>query len=347
MKVALCQKYVAKDGSLGGLGTLYANLAASLSALGVEVVLITSTPQVKTGLGHLLEVVSLSDCQLNHRAYSQEIAKILISLKADIVESSSWKAELYDYLLLHNRNGKAVIRAELPATILELPQILYEMESLVIERADALIAISSAVAEAIRIVYSRPEDMIIENGVDTRLFSPHVEFPTDPYRVIWVGDYSKIKRLNWLLEIIQQVSQMTFDVVLPQAPKDPLFQVLRRLPNARIHHNLSQRSLAELFARASVIISTSKDESFGLSLLEAMACGTPVLVPLTLRGANDFFRSGVDGLTYTSAEEAAYILLNTDWQKMGEAAIEQARRFTWLSCADKTLKLYYSLLEAS
>lgn len=177
------------------------------------------------------------------------------------------------------------------------------------------------------------------------MFSPQIDSPTDTNRAIWVGNYLPIKRLNWLVEIIQHTPWITFDIVLPsQVNQNQLFHILRCLPNVFIHNNLSQINLAKLYSRASVLISTSEEESFGLSILEAMACGTPALIPSSIQGANDFFRNEKDGLTYSSPSEATAILKHTNWQRMSLAAFLQARKFTWNSCARKTLELYSSML---
>jgi glycosyltransferase involved in cell wall biosynthesis len=90
-----------------------------------------------------------------------------------------------------------------------------------------------------------------------------------------------------------------------------------------------------------------KAELLGLTLLEAMACGTPVICT-DVGGMPEIVRDGVTGFVVPSGDQIALaqkleVLLNDDrvWQQMSSAAVEDvARRFRWSDVARRCLDLY-------
>ena len=45
-----------------------------------------------------------------------------------------------------------------------------------------------------------------------------------------------------------------------------------------IEHTQNAHELAQIYSAADIYVNASKEESFGLTMIEAMACGTPVIV---------------------------------------------------------------------
>lgn len=88
------------------------------------------------------------------------------------------------------------------------------------------------------------------------------------------------------------------------------------------------------FAQASIVVSASEAESFGMTLVEAMRCGVPVVSTDCPLGPAEIIRHGVDGLLVPVGDRealtAALLELITDEptrRRMGEAARAAAQRF--------------------
>lgn len=107
---------------------------------------------------------------------------------------------------------------------------------------------------------------------------------------------------------------------------------------------LPDEHVAQLLAGARALIFPSIYEGFGLPVLEAMACGTPVI--LTRRSAmpevagpagNYIEPDDPDGL-----RDAMNRLIEdlAHWQACREAGLLQARLFTWERCAQVTASAY-------
>jgi glycosyltransferase involved in cell wall biosynthesis len=107
------------------------------------------------------------------------------------------------------------------------------------------------------------------------------------------------------------------------------------------------------FAQASIVVSASDAESFGMTLVEAMRCGVPVVSTDCPLGPAEIIRHGVDGLLVPvgdgQALAAAMLDLITDdsaRRHMGEAARVSARRFDPAPIARTYEELFTTLATA-
>ncbi len=87
------------------------------------------------------------------------------------------------------------------------------------------------------------------------------------------------------------------------------------------------KELASYLAAADVFVFPSKTDTFGLVLLEAMACGVPIAAyPVT--GPADIVQEGITGYLDEDLTIAAGKALNLS----GDKCIEYAKNHSWLAC---------------
>lgn len=121
----------------------------------------------------------------------------------------------------------------------------------------------------------------------------------------------------------------------------------------RVHFTGWLRDVLELLPALDIFVSASHVEPFGLVMVEAMACGLPVVATLT-GGAREIVEDGVTGklVPVRDAEamaEAIAALLSDDAarQLMGERGRERARsRFGLSRMVSETEELYREVLAA-
>ncbi|MBZ4319866.1 glycosyltransferase family 4 protein [Streptomyces huiliensis] len=110
-------------------------------------------------------------------------------------------------------------------------------------------------------------------------------------------------------------------------------------------------TLTPELAKASIAVSASDRESFGMTIVEAMRCGLPVVATDCPHGPREIITDGVDGrlVPVGDAESLAAALCDLIRdeplrRRMGRAARENSARFTPSHIADQHLALYEDLL---
>lgn len=126
--------------------------------------------------------------------------------------------------------------------------------------------------------------IVSPNGVDTARFNPNarqgtLELP-DKY-VLSVGSLQPRKNLEVLLEAWRRINDEFPDLSLViVGDTGRVFGKTKIATNERVKllGYVDDKDLPALFAKATLFVLPSFDEGFGLPAIEAMACGTPVIV---------------------------------------------------------------------
>ena len=131
------------------------------------------------------------------------------------------------------------------------------------------------------------------HGVDTKAFCFHGEVTPGPITgtlahpvALYVGRVSYEKNIEAFLELDMPGTKVVCGVGPLQA------RLKSRYPQVRWLGILERPALAQVYASADVFVFPSRSETFGLVMLEAMACGTPVAAfpvegPMEVLGARD------------------------------------------------------------
>ncbi len=143
----------------------------------------------------------------------------------------------------------------------------------VLRRAAAVICVSEYLAQ--RLPERPPRLEVIDCGVDTTMLRPAPRAPGDGPRFLYVGSLSERKNVGRLMEAFRRVGEGSLTIVgggplaadLRVAAPDGV-RFLGRVPQDRL--------VAEL-ERCDVLCQPSLVEPQGQALLEALACGRPVV----------------------------------------------------------------------
>src|SRR5437764_7802916 len=126
---------------------------------------------------------------------------------------------------------------------------------------------------------------VIPPGIDTTVFKPHdkalcrkhLDLPADAFVIVTGGASltDENKNVPWLLEQLSALPDLDGIIIL--AFGEGALAIPSGL-NVRFTGGIRERhDLAQLLAAADVFVSASLMETYGLTLMEAMACGTPVV----------------------------------------------------------------------
>jgi glycosyltransferase involved in cell wall biosynthesis len=173
-------------------------------------------------------------------------------------------------------------------------------------------------------------------GVDTELFAPERRQDSAWTRPLWlnVGRVAPEKNIDSFLGLDLPGTK----VVVGDGPK--LAELREKYPDVVFPGARFGEELAAYYASADVFVFPSLTDTFGLVMIEAIACGTPVAAyPVT--GPLDVLQPGVTGVMHDDLGVAAEQALQLDRDACRNAALG----LSWTAIADQFLHALVPLKE--
>ena len=249
------------------------------------------------------------------------------------------------------------------------PESRVSVEELVVGSADAIAVCSQQEKEDLVRLYRahRHKVRVVPAGVDVDLFRPMNKSRAKSVLgleakkvILYVGRIEPLKGIDLLLRsvaLLEDAADTRLLIVGGRPGEDP---ELERLNSVAVQLGIAdkvtfagavkQTELPAYYCAADVFVLPSYHESFGLAALEAMACGTPVIVS-RVGGLKTFIREGETGYLIPwhcpepFAQRLDMLLANSGLRRtLGRAARAKAEQMTWGKVADRVLDLYSYLL---
>ena len=203
--------------------------------------------------------------------------------------------------------------------------------------ADAVICASSFTQHSLAAAGSKVPAHVVGYGVDLDLFSPRTVAPTsNPLTVGFVGALSQRKGARYLLGAMAALPKGAAKLILYTRAKVDR-DLIRGFESVdvEVRGGLSDAELAADLKQCDLVALPSIAEGFGLVILEAMACGVPVLCTTSTGGA-DFITHRQNSLLIAPGSTEA-IQQELDWAlahrselfQIGQAARVEAEKHTW------------------
>ncbi|MBU9723921.1 MULTISPECIES: N-acetyl-alpha-D-glucosaminyl L-malate synthase BshA [Bacillaceae] len=227
-------------------------------------------------------------------------------------------------------------------TVLGYDPSLSDMIRFGIERSDKVTAVSNDLVKQTQDLLSTEKDIsTIYNFIDDREYSPKREsnfrealgISSTQKVIIHISNFRKVKRAPDVIQSFYEI-QKDIDSVLLLVGEGPDLPVIQdQAKRLGILHKIkllgSQKRIAELLAICDLKLLLSEKESFGLVLLEAMACGVPV-IGTNIGGIPEVIEDGKNGFIcplgdIESITKRAIQILTDDklHQEMSEYAVNK------------------------
>ncbi len=220
----------------------------------------------------------------------------------------------------------------------------------------SVVANSEGLKELALKFYGRVPISIIPNGVDLDYFKP-CERDWSSSHLLFIGRVVYQKGLDLLVRALSHLKKLSWDlsIVGDGSYKEQLLSQIDDNQLSDRVHILGWRSKEELLsnlAHANIFINPSRHEGMPNAVLEAMACGLPIIAS-RIAGNEDLVRHGENGLMINSENEdelkdALQILITEKdlCQRMGAFSRKMVeQQFSWSHSGEQYLDLLRRSLE--
>lgn len=221
-----------------------------------------------------------------------------------------------------------------------------------LNRADAVAAVSQTTRDLIaqHHLTTRPV-FVVPNASSLGVRDadePTRSHPTSRH-LVYMGSFMPYKNVDTLVRAAALLPD--YELHLMSALAEPEQKRLRALaPSARLvfHGGVTDEEYVRVLSGATALVTASRDEGFGIPLVESMGLGIPVVVsdiPI-------FREIGADAALYFPADDSTRLAAEVrhldepgEWARRSQACREQAARFNWDSSASALLRALEQTLQ--
>ncbi|BCU67898.1 glycosyl transferase [Sulfolobales archaeon HS-7] len=202
-----------------------------------------------------------------------------------------------------------------------------------------LIAVSNTTKRELMRRFSVEESRIsvIHNGVDHEKYKPGEK--SEKPLILWIGRMKRYKNPLDAVEIFKRLRTKA-DMII--AGGGELSEEVKRACDEKgiqFLGRVSEEVKVKLYQRAWVLLSTSFVEGWGMTVVEANACGTPA-VAYNTGSMPEIIKDGKNGFTvkYKDFDEAAkaveYVLEDGN-KTFSKSSVEESNKYNWEKTADE------------
>jgi glycosyltransferase involved in cell wall biosynthesis len=199
---------------------------------------------------------------------------------------------------------------------------------------------------------------IVTNAIAQESFPLFVGTKNAIPTITYFGRLKKYKSVDHLVRayalIVNQFDNIRLEFIGRGDFQNNLEKLCKELGIAEktiFHGFVSDETKIALLANSHIVVNTSMKEGWGITNIEANACGTPV-ISANVPGLKDSVSEGISGLLYEygNISELSEILLqilkNNDLRKkLSNGAVDWAKLFSWDISADKMITLLEQIID--
>ena len=199
--------------------------------------------------------------------------------------------------------------------------------------------------------YFQPQDLrVIPNGVDTVQFSPEARralresarqrrsFRDEDFTLLLIGNDWRMKGVGTILRAMAAMPDLPFKLLVGGSDVSSHFRERAKELGLgdRCQWEPPRPDVIDFYAAADAYVSPTLEDSFGLPVLEAMACGLPIITSICA-GVSGMIGDGIDGFVLSDPSDAVSLsrLLREIYadadlrRRVAGAAVQAAHRWTW------------------
>lgn len=211
---------------------------------------------------------------------------------------------------------------------------------------------NSTLEEFLERGFDKSNFTIITNAIDHAQFPMKVVEKNDVFTITYFGRLKKYKSVDHLFKAFATVKKEIPNSRLEIIGRgdfrpylENLSKELNILDSVIFHGFVSDEDKSKLLAKSHIVVNTSMKEGWGITNIEANACGTPT-ISANVPGLKDSVKNGESGLLYEYgnindlAEKIIQILKDENLRNhLSDGAVRWAKSFSWDKSANEMLIL--------
>lgn len=232
-------------------------------------------------------------------------------------------------------------------------EAVYEIERMGMEKASAVIAVSHYTAGILISRYGIPADKIhvVHNGINPKSVDRRAFSNGSTAKVLFLGRITSQKGPEYFVKAAEQVLRKNDNVKFIMAgwgdlaPDIVEMVAVKRLGSKILFTGFLRGGQVDLAYRMSdIFVMPSVSEPFGLSALDAVQQGLPVILSKTT-GVGEILRNGALKVDFWDADKMAEQILDilnnpSLAEQLRTNAMKEIRNLTWDAAAKKCLSVY-------
>ncbi len=248
-------------------------------------------------------------------------------------------------------------------TLVGIDASFYPVVEFSINQSDIVTAVSDSLRVDTEKAFNIEKEIdVVPNFVDQHRFGPKINsglrkmFAKENEKILMhISNFRKVKRIQDIVHCFYEVNKKLPSklLLIGDGPERIVLEDLCR--ELQIVEKViflgKQECIEDLLCIADLFLLTSDHESFGLSALEAMSCGVPV-ISSNIGGIPEVNKDGFSGFTcevgnINQLTQRSFEILSDEntHKRFKENALIQAGKFELSKILPQYLKLYYSCLE--
>jgi|AntAceMinimDraft_13_1070369.scaffolds.fasta_scaffold31956_1 glycosyltransferase involved in cell wall biosynthesis len=183
----------------------------------------------------------------------------------------------------------------------------------------------------------KPNIKILDVGVDRILFKPtYIPEYIDLWipnttRLLIISRISSEKYIEFVIDTVKNISSASLLIIGAGPDEDIIKDLSNKIDNVNFIGYIPHEKLAPYYSMADFFIQPSNNETLGFTILESLACGTPVI---NCKDCSSFIINGYNGFTYPFGNKKELTLLidslkNHKRFQYKENSIQSIKKYKW------------------
>ena len=149
-----------------------------------------------------------------------------------------------------------------------------------VRKVDSIICVGKTMKSAVTEKLNRNPDYFLSAGINSSVIHPlGKSYEERDIDLLYVGSFYDIKGVDLLIEALNELANENLKVVfIGSGNYGKELEQLSDTIDLQVLNSLGQKEINSFYNRSKFFVFPSRSEGFGLSLAEAMYCGTPGII---------------------------------------------------------------------